>query len=267
MYLNCKTYFSFRYGTMSQKELISAAGERGVSSLALTNINSTCDLWDFVKDCHEAGIKPIAGAEIRNEDDLLYILLAANNAGLAWINQFLSGHFETKKPFPQKAHKEFFDNTKDGFVIYPFDKRTPEELLPNERIGILPEEVNKLYGLEIKKYASCFVIRQPVTFLDKQHYNVHKLLRAIDKNTLLSKLPASAVCSENESFVTSHKLLEAFKQYPGIVTNTYKLMDACSIEMEFHKDKNKKVFSASKEDDKISISKARTGWTCISLSQ
>ncbi|HEU5364877.1 MAG TPA: DNA polymerase III subunit alpha [Hanamia sp.] len=131
----------------------------------------------------------------------------------------------------------------------------PEELSENERISILPEEVNKLFGLDIKKYPSCFVIRQPVTFLDKQHYNVHKLLRAIDKNTLLSKLPSTAVCSENESFVTPGKLLEAFKQYPGIVTNTYKLMEACNIEMEFYKDKNKKVFSASKEDDRKLLAK------------
>jgi len=72
---------------------------------------------------------------------------------------------------------------------------------------------------------------------------VHKLLRAIDKNKLLSKLPASAVCGENESFVTPDKLLEAFKQYPGIVTNTYKLMDTCNMKWNFTKTRIKK-FSA-----------------------
>ena len=256
MYLNCKTYFSFRSGTMSVKELVAAAVNSGVPALALTNINSTCDTWNFVKDCKEAGIKPITGAEIINGDELLYILIAANNAGLGWIHQFISGHLEVKKEFPQKAdNKSFFNNSTDGFVIYPIDKKTPEDLLANERIGILPKEVNKLFSLDIKKYASCFVIRQPVTFLNKQYYNVHKLLRAIDKNTLLSKLPTNAVCSENENFVTPDRLLEAFRKYPGIVTNTYKLMDVCSIEMEFYKDKNKKVFSASKEDDRILLAK------------
>jgi DNA-directed DNA polymerase III PolC len=266
MYLNCKTYFSFRYGTMSVKELIKAAEERGVTSLALTNINSTCDMWDFVKDCSEAGIKPIAGAEIRNGDELLYILLAANNTGMGWINEFISVHLESHTPFPSPkengAEGHFFNKLNDGFVIYPLGKRLPEDLQLNERIGILPEEINKLFGLDIKKFASSFVIRRPVTFLDKQHYNVHKLLRAVDKNTLLSKLPVTAVCGENESFVTPDKLLEAFKQYPGIVTNTYKLMDACHIEMEFYKDKNKKVFSASKEDDRKLLAKlAQDGLT------
>ena len=47
MYLNCKTYYSFRYGTMSTEELVTTAVDKGVSTLALTNINSTCDVWEF----------------------------------------------------------------------------------------------------------------------------------------------------------------------------------------------------------------------------
>lgn len=85
MYLNCKTYYSLRYGTMSTEELVQAAVQRGITSLALTNINTTSDTWEFVKLCKEAGIKPITGAEVRNADQLLYILIAANNKGLAWI--------------------------------------------------------------------------------------------------------------------------------------------------------------------------------------
>ena len=256
MYLNCKTYFSFRYGTMPARTLVQAAVEQGVSALALTNINSTCDLWDFVQECNKAGIKPIAGAEIRNEDELLYILLAANNRGLEWIHSFISEHLQSKQTFPDITREmHFFNQPEDGFVLYSLGKKKPAELLSNERIGVLPGEVNKLFSMDTKKYASCFVIRQPVTFLSKTDYNVHRLLRAIDKNTLLSKLPAESVCGQDESFVSASALLEAFKQYPRIVTNTYQLIDACSIEMNFGVDKNKKVFSASAEDDRILLAK------------
>src|ERR1700741_145089 len=103
MYINCKTYFSFRYGTLSSQELVKAAVERGAAALALTNINSTCDTWDFVEACREQGIKPITGAEVRNDDKLLYILLAANNDGFGWINEFLSLHLLEKKTFPETA--------------------------------------------------------------------------------------------------------------------------------------------------------------------
>ena len=80
MYLNC-TYFSLRYGTIATDELVKKAAELGVSSLVLTNINATCDTWEFVKCCRAEDIRPILGAEIRNGDRLLYILIAKNNEG------------------------------------------------------------------------------------------------------------------------------------------------------------------------------------------
>src|SRR5229473_5379379 len=97
MYLNCKTYFSFRYGTFATEELVKAGVEAGAMALALTNINGTSDAWDFVQFCRENGIKPILGAEIRNGNKLLYILLARNNKGFRWINEFLSEYLLAKK--------------------------------------------------------------------------------------------------------------------------------------------------------------------------
>jgi error-prone DNA polymerase len=142
MYL-CKTYFSFKYGTYSTKELVSGGMEAGATTLALTNINSTCDAWDFVQYCQEAGIRPIVGVEIRNGNKLLYILLAANNAGFRRISAFLSEHLLEKKDFPD-APVGLYQRPQDGFTVYPFGSRLPEDLRDNERIGILPHEVNRL---------------------------------------------------------------------------------------------------------------------------
>jgi len=256
MYLNCKTNFSFRYGTFTAEELVKAGVELGASSLALTNINSTCDTWDFVKLCIENGIKPIAGVEIRNDNQLLYILLAGNNKGLSWINEFLSGHLQKQIAFPQQTDTSpFFLHDADGFVIYPLGKKSVENLLHNEYIGITPWEQNKLFGLNMQKHKDKFVIRQPVTFQDKINYNVHRLLRAIDKNTLLSKLSPDEVASVNETFLPPTQILEAFKQYSFIVTNTYRLMDGCDIQMNFGTDKNKKIFGGSKKDDRELLKK------------
>src|ERR1035437_1425671 len=102
MYLNCKTYFSFQYGTYRTEELVKEAASLGVTTMALTNINNTCDLWDFVDFCRLNNIKPIAGTEIRNNHVFLYLLLAKNNNGLLSIHRFLSGHLQEKTNFPQR---------------------------------------------------------------------------------------------------------------------------------------------------------------------
>lgn len=256
MYLNCKTYYSFRYGTYATEELVHAAQQVGATGLALTNINSTSDAWPFISLCKKAGIKPIVGTEVRNEDDLLYILLAANNRGLAAIQAFLSVHLINKELFPTSGENtSFFSHPEDGFVIYPLGAKSLDKLSCNERIGVLPWEVNKLFGLEYRLHADKLVIRQPVTFPNKTGYNLHRLLRAIDKNTLLSKLSPTTQADPRETFVPGAQLFEAFKQYPTIITNTYRLIDACHVELDDTRDKTKQTFSASKEDDRVLLEK------------
>lgn len=249
MYLNCKTYFSFRYGVMTTEELVRTAAEAGAASLALTNINNTCDMWDFVKFCTEQQIKPIAGAEIRNDDTCLYILIAKNNDGYLAINRFLSNHLQTKQPFPERA---VFENV---YTIYPFEHIHREPLDENEYIGIMPGEINKLYNIPLDAIKDKLLIRQSVTFKDKVQFNLHRLLRAIDKNILLSKQEPQHIADPTETFLLPAKLMAAYRHYPFIITNTLTLMEECSISMEYHTDKNKKTYSATLADDKVLLEK------------
>jgi DNA polymerase III alpha subunit len=229
------------------------AAEHGVTSLALTNINSTCDTWDFVKYCREEKIKPVVGVEIRNGHLLLYILLAANNEGLRWIHEFLSTHLMDGIDFPEVCPE--FSN---GFIIYPMGRKAVELLATNERIGVCYWELTKLFGIDMRLHGEKFVIRQPVTVQNKLYFNLHRLLCCIDKNILLSKYEPMAQASPGEVFLSPTELLEHFRHYPFMVTNTYKLMDSCTIEMEFYQDKTKKTFGGSREDDRILLEKLAT---------
>src|SRR5450432_2018691 len=138
MYLNCKTYFSFRYGTFGTEELVKQAGIRGITQLALTNINNTCDTWDFVDFCIQEGIKPITGSEIRNGSEFLYILLAKNNNGFEQLNRFISEHLQEEKPFPKRP------DLNDIYCIYPFGSFSVNELQSHELIGVKTGDINKL---------------------------------------------------------------------------------------------------------------------------
>ncbi len=250
MYLNCKTYFSFRYGTFSTTELVKEALETGARALAITNINNTCDLWDFVEECRKNDIRPIGGAEIRNGDRFMYILLARNDRGISNINHFISRHLQTDTPFPERTG--LLEHT---WVIYPLGAVEASELEEYELIGVQPTEVNKLFSRHTQDHPTRYVIRQPVTYRDKTTYNLHRLLRAIDRNVLLSMQDPASIAGKYERFVAASRLMQAFEQYPFIITNTLQVIDSCSVDMEFHTDKNKKVFSATPEDDRILLEK------------
>ena len=250
MYINCKTYFSYRYGTYSTQALVDEAAELGIRSLALTNINGTPDAWDFVDFCRLKNIKPLLGCEIRNGNVLCYILLARNNAGFMHINRFISYHKHTKSNYPERP-----ENNENVYVIYPLAFLRPDQLTENELISVKPGEVNKLLSIPVHKHPSKFVIRRPVTFQNKTHYNLHRLLRAVDQNTLLSKLLPEDVASPDERYMPEAELIGHFRAFPAMIARTIQLTEECSINTELGSDKNKKTYTGSAEGDRSLLHK------------
>ncbi|WP_343701320.1 DNA polymerase III subunit alpha [Chitinophaga sp.] len=245
MYLNCKTWFSLRYGTIRTSELVALAKDNGITSLALTNINATTDAWTFVLECQEAGIKPILGLECRNGAAFRYVLLARNMEGWLHINQFLSRHLQQNIPFPDKA--PFLPHT---YVIYGWGARTPDSLEAHELAGIRPREINKLFRFDTQKYAHKLVILQPLTFQNAEKHELHTVLRAIDNNLLISQLPAGEAAGADECFMPPWQLLEHFKELPHIVRNTLLVMDQCEICLPPGRQLNKKCFTHSRQADR-----------------
>ncbi|MBL0883187.1 MAG: PHP domain-containing protein [Chitinophagaceae bacterium] len=167
MYVDTKTYYSFCFGTFSTAQLIAAAIEHGITTLTLCNINSTYDHWEFVKQFHEVNIKPVLGVDIRNNHSHCYLLIAKNNLGLQWLNEFLSHHLINKLDFPADP-----DAPENVFVIYPNESKDLADLKPNERIGIKPYELKSLYNFVPTEY---HVIHQPVVVKYKEKFYHHDL--------------------------------------------------------------------------------------------
>lgn len=250
MYINCKTWFSYHYGTFSTEDLVKEAVQQGVSALTLTNINGTPDVWKFVKLCQKASIKPILGCEIRNNHRFCYLLLAKNEEGLASINQFLSIHKRKEILYPLRP--ELGNNV---YVIYQLGQYAPSELAQNELIGVKPSEINKLFSVPVTNYPDKFVIRQPVTFQNTRYYSLHRLLRAIDLNTLYTKLTKDDIAGKDETFKSEKELIQVFQAYPAIISRTEQLIKACKIETDLKVDKTRKTFTGSKEEDRNRLRK------------
>src|SRR5690606_26039918 len=115
MYLNVHSQYSLRYGTMPVDKLIEEAENRGITQMALTDINNSTGMMEFMRKCREASIKPIGGIEFRKNNKLLYIGIAKNREGVKELNDFLSEHNIEKKDLPDTAPA--FSN---AFIVYPY---------------------------------------------------------------------------------------------------------------------------------------------------
>ena len=243
MYLNCHSYHSLRYGTIPLNDLIQQAVVCGVKAMALTDINTVTGIYDFIKDCDAVGINPLVGIEFQSEKKFRYIGLAKNASGLAEMNRFLTAHNFSGEPLPKQA-PEF----KDVFIIYNLDN-APEILNENEFIGIRSEELPKLFAVEWKSKIDKMVVLQPVTFRTKKEFNLHKILRAIDSNIILSKLTETDYCKTSEVIKPLEELLKSYADYPEIIQNTERLIEQCNFTFEFKTPRNKKCYTNNRQSD------------------
>jgi DNA polymerase III, alpha subunit len=242
MYLNVRSYYSLCFGTISIENLVEQACRLHIPALALTDINNTMGIIDFVFECKKYGIRPVAGCEFRNGDELLFIAIARNNEGFREINETLTLHNISKLPYNIDAPQ--WNNV---IVIYPFGKRKISQLNDNEFIGVRLSQVSRLLTSDLRKHQDKLVIAQPVTFLDEKSFEVHKNLRAIDKNVLISRLENHA--SADEILLPPEKLKAAYALFPEVIKTTEAVVSQCGIDFDFDVPKNKKTFTTSVYDD------------------
>jgi DNA polymerase-3 subunit alpha len=232
MFLNVHTYFSLRYGTIKPKDLLELAQELSINTLALTDINTTSACLDFVRLAPNHNIRPVLGVDFRNGVQQKFILLAQNNIGFYHINTYLSHFLHSKESIlPQRT--EILPHT---FVIYPFASYSGKELSENEFLGVRVEDLNRLKFSPWRHRLEKLVILHTVSFTNKKDFNTHRLLRAIDNNTLLSKLPPSEQGKETDLLYSEETLKIAFQEFPELVQNTQSLLEQCCISFDFSKE-------------------------------
>ena len=225
MYLNCHTYFSFKYGTLSIEGLFEEAKRCGIRKLVLTDINNTSGYIEMLRICEqnrkEYELEIAMGIEFRTKGRLLYIGLAESNDGFEELNRYLSYYNTSGNPLLSKAPA--FEHV---YVIYPFSTgMDPVALRENEFIGIRTWELSRLVTSQLTRHMHKLVALLPVTFANKAGFNIHRLLRAIDKNTLLSKLDPKDQCSPDEVMMPAGELETLYAGFPELLANSTKLLD------------------------------------------
>jgi DNA polymerase-3 subunit alpha len=233
-----------KYGTVSPENLLQELAAKGYTTAALTDINNTSANIEFVRMAGQYNIRPVLGIDFRNGIDQKYIGLAKNNEGLRALNEHLTNSQQNGGKFENIAPE-----MRDTIIIYPFKNLKFRQLNDNEFIGIESTELMKIAFTEWRKHLHKLVMLHPATFRHKRDYNVHRLLRAIDKNLLLSRLPITEQTSASETIINIDELTGAFKEYPEIIANTRKILDMCQVEFEFHTNKNQQLFTKSHDDD------------------
>lgn len=256
MYINCHTYYSLRYGTLSPTQLASTAAEAGVTTIVLTDINNTSCSYQFIQACKKYKIKPVLGIEYRSVDgDFLYLGIARNIEGWRNLCQLLTRSSLDDEPLPKEPPPMEY-----VYIVYRKIPKGIHLLYDYEYIGVRPEEVSKLYSSYLKDHQEKLVVFCPVTYRDSDSYKVHKLLRCIDLNIVISKLHTSDCGHAADMWRDEGELRDIYRHYPEIMENTLMILEDCEIEMTSDARHNRQTFTGDSADDyKLLTKLARSG--------
>ncbi len=235
---------------MSVEQLVQNAAAAEADTVTLTDINNSTAMPEFVAESNKYNIKPVTGIEFRNGNDLLYIGIAANNRGIRELNEFLTKNningVNAEFPAPQ---------FNDSYVVYSLGRIPDRKLYDNEFIGIKPVEANSLLTMPAGLKKNRMVVLQPVTLSSRKDISIHKSLRAVDNNILLSHLQPYQCAGDGELFRDRKFFAKVFSEYPEIIENTANLLENCNISPDLKSIKNKQIYSASRYDDKLLLEK------------
>lgn len=148
MLLNCHSYYSFHYGTVSPKQLLKIAVRAGAQSVALTDVNSSAACLEFLRQSREFDVHPVVGIDFKVKAQTKYVALARNNEGFREINKHLSQQLMGARTERSLSGEEILDEAPDfshAYIIYPLSNAPNRNLKENEFVGIAPTEIGRAH--------------------------------------------------------------------------------------------------------------------------
>jgi DNA polymerase III alpha subunit len=234
--LHVHSNYSLLKGTLTLDGLVSSAKESGLKSLSLTDLNSMSGLIQFAKKCNEEKIKPILGAEIDDpkETNLSAVFLAKNNKGYSELCKIITSrklnddfslikivNIFNENLFVITSSIELLRNINPGPNIFA-------ELIASKR---LKNRTRRLYNYALENNIK-FVASNPVYFLEKDDFLIHKLVTAIRLNTTFDNLDPNELVDEEFYWKDQKTLDNIWKALPEAVKMTEVISDQCNVDLK-----------------------------------
>ncbi len=210
------------WGTASIRDLCRHARQLGYERLALTDTDNLYGLWPFLEACRREGLTPVVGAEITEPGTRRRaICLVADDQGYTHLCRLITQRhmdetFDLTEALPPlagglavlTANTELMTEWhRKGVRVAAAMHRAP--LPPDHPLRRRAAEL----GVPLAAIPGSF-------FLQPQEHALHRLLRAIDLNTTLERLPADQAAPANAWLAGPQEYARRFGACPEALQTT-----------------------------------------------
>ena len=228
--LTCRSYFSMMWGTCSLEDLCRTAKGLGYSRLALTDTNNLYGLPAFLKNCRREGLEPIIGAEITDlASPLRVVCLVENTDGYRNLCLLLTARHRA----PVFDLADALTVYLRGLIVLCGDPGLLEALhgagvtvaasVPRKPAGHFGKlrEVARRLGVPLVATPGSF-------FLRPEDHETHRVLRAIERNTSVSRLEPGDVAPPDAWLAAPVEYARRWEVCPEAIKGTHAIAERCA---------------------------------------
>ena len=222
-----RSYYSLMWGVDAVRAICRAAVRLGYDRLALTDTDNLYGLWSFLSACRQEGLQPIVGAELTDPNSTKRVVCLVENAsGYANLCRILSQRHlnaEFDMQTVVEAHAQglcFLTTDPDLLKTWHAAGVWVAAHMPRRpMLGSHPlcRAADRL-GIPLVATPSSF-------FLSSEDVATHRLLRAIDRNTTLSRLNTGDAAPADAWLASPETYTRRFAICPDAIQATRDLAD------------------------------------------
>ncbi len=200
-------------------------------ALAVTDTNGLYGLVWFLQMAEQVGIRPIVGVEIQTDDGRA-VLLAKNLSGYRSVCRAATSRHTN----PSFSLREQLLEDREGCVVLSSDTELLHTLASqNGSSDLGVEAVPGPDRYELLQWARRSglppVATNDVHFVHPEDFKVHRLLRAIDLNTSLDRVPREELCGPEAWLKSEREMRALFPDCPQAIENTLRVAERCQLNL------------------------------------
>lgn len=272
-HLHVHSHYSLLDGLTKIDELVARVKELGMNAVALTDHGNLYGAVEFFKKARAAGLKPILGCEVyvaphgrlmkrpKIDETRYHLTLLAKNE-LGWknlialvTNAYVEGFY-----YKPRVDRELLEAHHEGIICLSgcvsgelAHHLSAKRYADAEETAVWHKKVfGDDYYLEIqphdpelwepiatlgKKLGIPLVATADSHYLTKDDKTAHEILLAVQTNTRLDDEDRLSLKDYDVSLTSPERMVEIFREHPDAVTNTLRIAEACTVELELGKTK------------------------------
>lgn len=272
-HLHVHTEYSLLDGACRINKIASAARQKGMTSLAITDHGVMYGVIDFYRACIKENIKPVIGCEVyvaphsRFDKTSSYekyyhmVLLCENNVGYQNLIKLVSYGFTEGFYSKPRIDDELLEKYHEGLICLSacLAGEIPQKLLDGDYNGAKAkaEYYRDLFGkdnffIELQDHGIeeqqriipnlvriadeigvDIVATNDSHYIEKEDSKIHNILLCIQTNRTINDNDRMEFRTNEFYLKTEEEMRELFPKYPQAIENTQKIADRCNVEFEF----------------------------------